>query len=463
MFGKSNIQPETCHNAGTNWAIQYNSVSRRDCLLLAVGALQMDLLHTRLEAQFRETREEIAGLIRDHGDLAIGSVHLAQLFGGMRGLRALVCDTSTVDPELGLAIRGLPIKQLHDRCPEEIFWLLLTSFLPDDRELSFLRERLHDLRTLPGYIAPLLDGMPADTHPMTMFNAAVLTMQRESHMATRYRTLPRELLWTAALEDALEMFARLPVLAAEVYRRRYGLPTVEEPDEMDWTRDFAMRLLGRNDAGFEELLRSYVVVQSDHESGNVFAFSAHITGSTHADPYYACSAGLNGLAGHIHGLAAQDFMRFLFDLQQDLPSGVDQAFLRQILRDRLASGRVIPGFGHAVLRLQDPRFEILSSRASALFAGEPLFLLARQVYQAGTQVLVEHGRARNPYPNVDAITGVVLNLSGIRELEFYTVLFGVSLSIGMLAQYVISRGIGSPIVRPRSLSLSEVRAMLPQS
>jgi citrate synthase len=422
----------------------------------------MDLLRRRLETQFRESRQEINSLVGEHGELVIDSVALFQLYGGMRGIRGLVCDTSSVDPELGLKIRGLPVSQLKNRCPEEIFWLLLTSYLPDERELLQLREYLHSRRKLPDYVSRILQAMPADTHPMTMFNAGILAMQHNSHFAVAYGTVKREELWFPALLDALDLLARLPVLAALVYRMRYALPELEEPNELDWTRDFARRLLGRDNADFESILRCYVVVQSDHESGNACAFAGHITGSTHADLYHSVSAGLNGLAGHIHGLAAQDFMRFLLDIGQELPESSQPVKLRRILRERLANGMVIPGFGHAVLRQQDPRFEILHDMASQRHADHELFMLAERIYKAGTQVLIEQGRVKNPYPNVDAITGVLLSLSGISQLEFYTVLFGTSLSIGMLAQNVISRGIGSPIVRPRSLSTAQIRRLVSQ-
>lgn len=422
----------------------------------------MDLLRRRLEIQFKEIRHEINSLVSEHGEFSIDSVALFQLYGGMRGIRGLVCDTSSVDPDTGLIIRGLPVIQLQDRRPEEIFWLLLTSYLPDERELLRLREYLHSRRKLPDYVGSLLRAMPQFSHPMTMFNAGVLAMQHDSHFAREYGKVPREEMWIPALLDALDLLARLPVLAAFVYRLRYGLPAVDEPDEQDWSRDFALRLLGPNDSEFESLLRRYVVVQSDHESGNVCAFAGHITGSTHADQYYAVSAGLNGLAGRIHGMAAQDFMYFLMDIGQAMPQKNSQVELRRILRDRLSNGMVIPGFGHAVLRQQDPRFEILHAVASQRFGDHELFILAERVYRAGTQVLIEQDKVKNPYPNVDAITGVLLSLSGISQLEFYTVLFGTSLSIGMLAQNVISRGIGAPIVRPRSLSTAQIRQLVEQ-
>ena len=401
--------------------------------------------------------------MREHGDLRIDNVRLSQLYGGMRGVHCLVCDTSSVDPDDGLFIRRLPITQLKNRCPEEIFWLLLTSYLPDERELQLLREYLQQRRQLPQYVLELLKAMPADSHPMTMFSAGILAMRHDSRFAATCSSTARDRLWEPALLDALDLMARMPLLAAAIYRQRLGQPVTEGPAEPDWTRDFARRLLGVDNEDFTSLLRSYVVVQSDHESGNVCAFAGHITGSTHADPYLAVSAGLNGLAGNIHGLAAQGFMRFLTDLQQEMQAAGPQPKLRGILRERLSRGMVIPGFGHAVLRQQDPRFEILQELASQRFGDHPLFRLAQRVYLAGTQVLIEQGKVKNPYPNVDAITGLVLSLSGISEPEFYTVLFGTSLSIGMLAQYVISRGIGSPIVRPRSVSTRQMQELARQA
>ncbi|MEZ5338323.1 MAG: citrate (Si)-synthase [bacterium] len=418
----------------------------------------MQKLTTILEDCFGQSRAEISELLAAHGDLVIDEVRLGQVLGGMRGMHCIVCDTSSVDPSLGLLIRGRPVIELQDASPEEVFWLLLTGCQPDSADLQELQGELEQRSGLPGYIRPLLAAMPADSHPMTMFNAALLAMQHESHFARSYHSTKKSELWRPALEDALDLLARMPLLAALVYRQRYGLPDVDIPASTDWTSGLALGLLGREDPQFRAMLKRYVVVQSDHENGNVCALAGHVTGSTLADLYYAISAGLNGLAGHIHGLAAQDFVRFLDQLSEELGIEAEDEQIRTCLEQRLAAGRVIPGFGHAVLRLADPRFEILYGYAAEQYLEHPSFRLASRVYRAGTKLLQDLGRAKNPYPNVDAITGVLLRLSGIPQLEFYTVLFGVSLSIGMLAQNVVSRGIGSPIVRPRSIPLAELRA-----
>ena len=419
----------------------------------------MDILRSRLASQFSDSRESIGELLRVNGEFVIDSVRIAQVFGGMRGIHGLVCDTSSVDPTDGLIIRGRGIHALKSCSPEEVFWLLLTGELPEYDELLAFRQDLLLRRRLPDWMDGFLAAMPAGSHPMSMFNAAVLAMQGQSHFAGAYHSTPKSELWQPALEDALDLFATMPLLAVRVYRQRYGLVDKPGSADADYISQLASGLLGREDSDFESLLRRYVVVQSDHENGNVCALSAHVTGSTHADLYFAVSAGLNGLAGHIHGLAAQDFIRFLHSLQDELGSEPAEESIRQAMQQRLDSGRVLPGFGHAVLRQADPRFEILYAIAAERYGDHPLFTLASRVYSIGTELLKAHGRVKNPYPNVDAVTGVVLQLAGVEQLEFYTVLFGVSLSIGILAQNVVSRGIGSPIVRPRSVATAELRGL----
>lgn len=420
----------------------------------------MKLLRTLLQDQFTAARREISSLVTEHGDLSVSSVSVAQLLGGLRGVNCLVCDTSSVDPQRGLSIRGIPVAALSDRHPEEVFWLLLTGQLPDESQLEALRDELQERRRIPVCVPEMLAAMPDGSHPMVMFSASLLAMQGQSHFSQSRERTPRDELWKLALEDALDIFSRLPLVAAAVYQRCYGSGDVIQGQLRGWTEDFASRLLGHDDGDFRELLKRYVVVQSDHENGNVCALSAHITGSTHADLYYAVSSGANGLAGHIHGLAAQDFIRFLLAIQEQLGAEASYGGVRALLEQRLREGRVLPGFGHAVLRAPDPRFGVLHRLAAERYGSDPLFRLAEHVYGAGTELLTAHPRVRNPHPNVDAITGLVLRLGGIRHDQFYTVLFACSLAIGILAQNVISRGIGSPIVRPRSVSLAQLHAEL---
>jgi citrate synthase len=232
----------------------------------------------------------------------------------------------------------------------------------------------------------------------------------------------------------------------------------------DWASRFGRALGLKHDAEdaaqFASLLRLYFVVHSDHEGSNACALACHTVGSAHSDAYYAISAGLNALAGPIHGLASEMTLRFIIGLREDLGERPNAGQLEAYLWQILESGRVIPGFGHAVLRDVDPRFAALQAFGRQHIHGDVLFDCAELLYRVAPGVLKRQGKAKSLQPNVDAITGPLLHHYGLIDLRYYTVMFGMGLSIGMLAQLVLNRALATPIMRPRSASIAELRALL---
>ncbi len=187
-------------------------------------------------------------------------------------------------------------------------------------------------------------------------------------------------------------------------------------------------------------------------SGNVSAHATHLVGSSLADIYFAFSAGLSGLAGPLHGLANQECLRWLLDVREQFHGVPDREALHKFAWDTLNSGRVIPGYGHAVLRVPDPRFTAQMEFAKARFPEDELVRLADLVFDVVPQVLREQGKAKNPAPNVDAISGTLQHYYGVREFDFYTVIFGVGRALGVTANYVWARALEFPIERPKSVT-----------
>lgn len=393
-------------------------------------------------------------------------VTLQQVYGGLRGVIGVVCDTSVVDPQQGLIIRGRPVLELSFLGVEDIFWLLLCGSLPGEAESEWLKAELSARARLPEYIWAVLAAAPADTHPMALFSTLVLSLQRESRQARDYHELGKDTLWLATLDDALDLLARLPVLAAAVWQRDSGRvrALASSPASGDWTTRFSAMLGLTHSAtaalSFSELLRLYFVLHSDHEGSNACALACHTVGSAHSDAYYSINAGLNALAGPIHGLAAEMTLRFLLQIQQRFGAAPSEAQIEQHCAETLAAGKVLPGFGHAVLRGPDPRFVALHDFASERIQDDTLYALADHYYRIGPQVLAAAGKAKSIHPNVDAITGPLLHHFGLTELRYYTVIFGLGLSIGMLAQLVLNRALGTPIMRPRSATLAELHSLV---
>ena len=415
----------------------------------------MPKLHDKMLELIPSCRQDISSLLKANGERVVSEVTISQVIGGMRGVRGMLCDTSVVEPDTGLVIRDIPIGKLAGRLPEEIFYLLATGELPDAAALADLQAELRARAQVPDYVWAVLKALPSDSHPMTMYSAAILVMERESVFRKTYDKMRKEEYWEAALEDSLQLIAKLPAVAAGIYRIHYGKgePLPSNP-KLDWGADFAQMLGTPDPSGeFANLMRLYLTLHSDHEGGNVSAFSCHTVGSALSDPYYAVSAGMNGLAGPLHGLANQECLHFVLEMLEKFNGVPADEQLRQFAWDTLKSGHVIPGYGHAVLRITDPRFTSFHEFGARVCAGDKMFKVVDAIFRVVPGVLREQGKAKDPWPNVDAISGSLLYHFGLTEFDFYTVLFGVSRALGMCAQLVINRALGIPITRPKSVSM----------
>jgi citrate synthase len=421
-------------------------------------------------AVLREKMAQLVGGYRDElkkigdevGKKPIAQVTANQVIGGMRGILALLCDTSEVDPDRGLIVRGIPIADLTDRVPEEIFHLLLTGELPDKEELASLQDEFRSRAKVPDYVWKVLEAMPSDSHPMAMFNTAILCMERESIFRQRYRVgMAKSEYWEPMLEDSLTLLARLPEIAAGVYRIHTGhRERIPSDPKLDWSANYA-RMLGLPDpkGEFAELIRLYLVLHCDHESGNVSAFTAATVNSALSDIYYALSAGLNGLAGPLHGLANQECLRFVMDIEEHFGGVPSLPDLKSHCEQSLASGRVIPGYGHAVLRVTDPRFSAFLAFGRRACPHDDVFKVVEGLQEVVPKILLEQGKAKDPYPNVDAGSGALLYHFGMTEFDYYTVLFAVSRSLGICSQAILSRAAMLPIMRPKSINSAALRKL----
>jgi citrate synthase len=296
--------------------------------------------------------------------------------------------------------------------------------------------------------------MPKHTHPMTLFVLAIQSLAVESEFTRRYHEgMKKDEYWIPALEDSMNLTAELTVVAAFIYSLKYGDGKIPEFDpKLDYGANFARMLGVKDQKGYADLARLYFILHSDHESGNVSAHATHLVGSSLADIYYAFSAGMCGLAGPLHGLANQECLGWLLDVHKKFGGVPSRDDLYKFAWDTLNSGKVIPGYGHAVLRVPDPRFTAQMDFAKKHFPQDELVRLADMVFDVVPAVLKEQGKAKNPAPNVDAISGTLQYYYGVREFDFYTVLFGVGRALGVTANYVWARALGQPLERPKSLT-----------
>lgn len=420
-------------------------------------------LKERFAEIFPAKAEEIKKLKKEHGQTVIDQVKLEQAFGGMRGIKGLVWEGSVLDPEEGIRFRGRTIPEIQKQLPkaaggeeplpEALFWLLLTGEVPTETQVKAFSADLASRSELPKHVVDMLDNFPKDLHPMAQFSAAVTALESESKFAKAYaQGVAKKDYWNYAFEDSLDLLGKLPVIASKIYRNVFKdgkLPSVDP--NADYGSNLA-NLLGYQNGEFVELMRLYLTVHSDHEGGNVSAHTTHLVGSALSSPYLSLAAGLNGLAGPLHGRANQEVLEWLFKLREEVKGNYSPEVIEKYLWDTLNSGRVVPGYGHAVLRKTDPRYTAQREFALKHFPDYELFKLVSTIYQVAPGVLTKHGKTKNPWPNVDSHSGVLLQYYGLSEASFYTVLFGVARAFGVLPQLIIDRAVGAPIERPKSLS-----------
>lgn len=428
-------------------------------------------LKETLAAKIEAHRPRTKRLLKEHGGDKVGDVTVAQAIGGARGVKALVTDISYLDPFEGIRFRGHTIPETLAALPkpkgkdfpfvEGHMHLLLTGDFPTRAEVDELVEEFRVRREVPQYVWDVLRAMPRDTHPMTMFSTAILAMQRESEFKAAYeKGLDKLTAWEPMLEDVLTLIARLPVVAAYIYRMKYKSDTHIAPDDsLDFGGNFA-HMMGVAEP-YDELMRLYFILHSDHESGNASAHATHLVGSTLSDAYYSLSGGMNALAGPLHGLANQEVLRWIQGVYDKLGGKVpSKEDLTKFVWDTLNSGQVIPGYGHAVLRKTDPRYEEQRNFCLKYIPDDEIFQVVSMLYDVVPPILKEHGKAKNPWPNVDAQSGVIQWHYGVTEYDFYTVMFGVGRAMGVLANLVWDRALGYPIERPKSLTTAMLEEMV---
>lgn len=417
-----------------------------------------------LSEKIPQEQERVKAFRKNHGSTKVGEVTVDMMYGGMRGIKGLVWEPSVLDPEEGIRFRGKSIPECQkllpkaaggaEPLPEGLFWLLITGDVPTDAQVKAISQEWASRSSLPEHVVKALNNLPKNLHPMTQFSAAITMLNSESLFVKAYnKGVHKSKYWETVYEDSMNLIAKLPVVAATIYRNIYksgkGLGSVDAGK--DWSWNFS-NMLGYDNAQFIELMRLYLTIHSDHEGGNVSAHTTHLVGSALSDPYLSFAAGMNGLAGPLHGLANQEVLVWLEKLRSQVGDSPSDEKLQEFIWNTLKSGQVVPGYGHAVLRKTDPRYTCQREFALKHLPDDPLFKLVAQVYKVVPPILLETGKVKNPWPNVDAHSGVLLQYYGMKEMNYYTVLFGVSRALGVLASLVWDRALGLPIERPKSLS-----------
>lgn len=423
----------------------------------------MSKLKAKLSEKIDEWRPRTTKLLKEYGDIKVGEVTISQVIGGARGVKSLTTDISYLDPFEGIRFRGYTIPETLKRLPkvpggempyvEGFFYLLLTGDIPHEDDIEDVAEEFNKRQHVPQYVFDVIRALPQDSHPMVMFSAAILSMQIESEFVKEYNAgLNKMDFWKPTYEDAMNLLSRLPRIASFIYRYKYKDDDIIDPDtSLDLGGNFA-HMMGIKKP-YDDVARLYFILHSDHESGNVSAHTGHLVASALSDVYYSLSAMIDGLAGPLHGLANQEVLRWIQGVMDKMGSKVPtEEEMSKFVWDTLNSGQVIPGFGHAVLRKTDPRYTAQREFCLKYLKDDLIFKYVDILYKVTPPILEKQGKAKNPWPNVDAQSGVIQWYYGLKEYDFYTVLFGIGRAFGVLANIIWDRALGYPIERPKSVT-----------
>ncbi len=435
----------------------------------------MSNLKNVLREKIEGWRPRTVKLLKEYGDVTIGEVKMAQAIGGMRGVKCLVTDISYLDPFEGIRFRGYTIPEVLELlpkpvaggevpCVEGFIYLLLTGDLPTQDDVKAMAEEFKSRKEVPRYVFDVINAMPDDTHPMVMLSAAIVSMQKESEFVKMYNAgMSKMVYWEPTYEDSMNLLARLPEIGAYIYRKKYknGDIIPSNPD-LDMGANFA-HMMGI-DKPYDDMSRLYFILHSDHESGNVSAHTGHLVSSALSDIYYSISSMVNGLAGPLHGLANQEVLRWIQGVMDKMGGKTPtKEEMTKFVWDTLNSGQVIPGYGHAVLRKTDPRYTAQREFCLKHLPGDPIFEYVSTLYEVVPDILREQGKAKNPWPNVDAQSGVIQWHYGLTEYDYYTVLFSIGRAIGVTANIIWDRALGYPIERPKSLTTAMLEEIAKKS
>lgn len=434
----------------------------------------MGTLKQKLFEKIEEHRPRIQKLMKESGDVVIDQVTVSQIIGGMRGIKCLLTDISYLDPNEGIRYRGHTLPEVFKQLPkppnsempyvEGLIYLLYTGDIPNESNVSCVVDELSKRRILPRYVYEVLDAFPSVSHPMAMFSSAILAMQRESTFARKYNAgMNKYDYWDPMFEDSLNLIAKLPEVATYIYSKLYqGGNRIQSNPNLDLGANFAS-MMGK-DKPYDDVSRMHFIIHADHESGNISAHTGHLVASSLSGIYLSISAMINGLAGPLHGLASQEVLRWLQDLMDKMGGKIPtEDEMKQFVWDTLHTGHVIPGFGHAVLRKTDPRYKLQREFSLKHLKNDKIFKYVDLLYKVVPPILKEHGKAKNPWPNVDAQSGVVQWHYGVTEYDFYTVLFGIGRAIGITANIIWDRALGFPLERPKSLTTAMLEDMVMKS
>ena len=362
---------------------------------------------------------------------------------GLRGVPVGFCVTSFVDPMKGLTYVGRPIAELAHLDPIEVIYLLYHGKTGSPEQVAKFHKDLQGRSSCKKETLKAIASLPRTGRPMDGFAAALL-IAGLCEGSGDYR------------DDCLNVIAKLPQIAAALINHHAGFGETPAPrPELGYIENFVhmLKMPGKKTPDLIQVMRLFNVIHFDHCGGNLSTFVGKAVASGLENMYGSLAASLTALAGPRHGRANQDCLEFVQKVLEEVGKNATVADVERLIRKKIANNELVFGFGHAVLRVEDPRAAVCYAYCKKHFPEHPLVKLALLLREAGPKVLKENPKISDPYPNIDAITGSMLVAAGFPYPEYFTILFGLSRCVGIAIQIVYERleargGKGTPIIRP---------------
>jgi citrate synthase len=365
---------------------------------------------------------------------------------GMRGFPVGYCTTSYVDPQKGLFYGDKPIAELAHLDPVQVIYLLYFGREGSAREVEEFSKQLQKRAVCKKEVIEAVQKLPRQGHAMKHFCAALLLLGMFESTGD-YR------------EDCLNLIAKVPHLTAAVINHHAGWgATVSPKPGLGYMENFAemLKVPGADLAELTRAFNLFNILHFDHGGGNLSTFVGKAVASGLEDLYGSICSAMCALAGPRHGRANQDCLEFVLEVLKEVGENAQAKDVEALIRRRLADNQLVFGFGHAVLRVEDPRATVQYDFVKKHYPDHPLVKIALLLRTEGAKVLSENPKIADPEPNVDAVSGTLLTAAGFGYPEYYTVLFGLSRCVGIAIQIVYERtearaGKGTPIIRPKYL------------
>jgi citrate synthase len=354
-----------------------------------------------------------------------------------------------IDGDAGiLRYRGYPIEQVAENATFlETAYLLFEGELPTEDQLRKWQEdvRLHTY--VHQNVTKFMEGFRHDAHPMGMLLGAVGALSTFYPDAKNIADPENRYL------QRVRLIAKLPTIAAAIFRHSRGLPYVEPRNDLDYIGNFVnmtFAIGGRHEANpvLQRALEVLLILHADHEQ-NCSTSAVRGVGSSHVDPFSAVSAGIAALYGPLHGGANEAVLKMLDEIgdTKNIPQFIESV--------KAGNGRLM-GFGHRVYKNYDPRAKLIKTIADQVFEQtglNPKLEIALELERIALED--DYFVSRKLYPNVDFYSGLIYQAMGY-PTDYFTVLFALGRLPGWIAQWEeMLEDPEQKIARPRQLYVGE--------